>query len=532
VAARNHDVVLIGAGPNGLVTAFYLARAGLKPLLLERRPVVGGVAVTEEFHPGFRCSTLAHDAACLSAEIVQEMGLERHGLQMIRPNPGLMALTPEGSSVGFYREAERTAAEIAKLSPKDAEKYPGFQRTLARMAGVLQRLLRMTPPDIDEPDTADLWNLLKTFKKYRGLGRKDMFQLLRYAPMAVADLVGEWFENELLRATIATGGIFGGFCGPWSAGTGSVFLLRSAADSHTVGSTAFPRGGMGALTAAMAAAATQAGAEIRTGAEVAHIKVSDGRATGVVLAGGEEIEATAVISNADPKRTFLSLVDPVHLPPSFIVKVRNYLCRGATAKVNLALSGPPVFPALARTGATDGAGLAARIHIGPEIDYLERAFDAVKYGQFSEQPYLEVSVPSAADASLAPAGQHVMSIFAHFAPYKLRQGDWSSQRAALGEAVMKTLAQYAPELPGQIVARQVLTPSDLEETFGLTGGHLFHGELTLDQLFTMRPLLGWARYRTPIAGLYLCGSGTHPGTGLTGRSGANAAREILRDLRR
>ena len=394
-------------------------------------------------------------------------------------------------------------------------------------------MLSETPPSIDKPSTGDYWNLLKAGKALRGLGNKDMFRLLRWGPMAVADLVAEWFETEILRATVAARGIFGTFLGPWSAGSSAVLLLRAAADPHPAGAALFARGGMGSVTQAMAAAAMQAGAEIRTGEEVSRINARNGAVTGVVLASGEEIPASTIISNADPRRTFLRLVDPDHLDPGFLAQMQNYRCQGTVAKVNLALGGLPDFRALVATGGATGAtNLVGRIHIGPEIDYLERAFDAAKYGDFSRQPILDVRIPSIADPSLASGGRHVMSITMQFAPYKLKNGDWKTQREALGDVVVNTLADYIPNLPGLILHRQVITPLDLEETYALTGGHIFHGELSLDQLFTMRPLLGWARYRTPLDGLYLCGSGTHPGAGLTGACGSNAAREILKDFRK
>ena len=320
--------------------------------------------------------------------------------------------------------------------------------------------------------------------------------------------------------------------GPWSAGSTALLLLRSAVDSSPAGSSARPIGGMGALTAALAAAAKEAGAEIRTNADVKQILVKRGAAIGVVLSTGEEIAATAVVSGADPRRTFLGLLDPVHLPPSFVVKMQHFRAQGTVAKLNLALDALPNFTALKLSESADAnAALAGRIHIGPGIDYLERAFDHSKYGEFSSAPYLDVMIPSIGDTSLAPANKHVMSIYMQFAPYKLKQSDWSQQRDALRDTIIKTLAEYAPDLPAKILAAQILTPKDLEDTYALTGGHPFHGELALDQIFTMRPLLGWARYRTPVKGLYLCASGTHPGTGLTGASGANAAREILKDLR-
>jgi len=361
-----------------------------------------------------------------------------------------------------------------------------------------------------------------------------MYRLLRWGPMAIADLVAEFFETELLRATIAARGIFGTFFGPWSAGTSLVLLIRSAGDSHPAGSSYFAAGGMGSITQAMVSASKAAGAEIRTGAEVIEVRVKDGVATGVVLSTGEEINAKAVISNADPKRTLLKLVDPTHLSPNFVQKLQHYRMPGTVAKINLALSALPNFTALQNTTmvTSNGNALSGRIHIGPEIDYLERAFDESKYGNFSRQPYLEIAIPSITDPSLAPAGKHVMSIYMQYAPHKLKTNDWDSQRSALGETVVKKLAQYAPNLPELILSHQIITPQDLEDIYGLTGGHIFHGELALDQFFTTRPLLDWARYRTPIQNLYLCGSGTHPGAGLTGGSGANAAREILKHLKK
>jgi phytoene dehydrogenase-like protein len=528
---QTHNIIVLGAGHNGLVTAFYLARAGLKPLVLERRPVVGGAAITDEFHRGFRCSTLAHTSGPLRAEIARDMRLRAFGLETIQPDPTLFLPAADGRALMLYRDPDRSARAIAALSRKDAERYLELHGVLRRMGRFLGQILRVTPPSIDQPTGADLWNLLKAGKSFRSLGKREMLRLLRWLPMAVADVAEEWFDTELLRATLAARGIFGTFFGPRSAGTAAVFLLRAAADSHPAGSTVFPRGGMGALTEAMARAARGVGVGIRTGTECAQILVKNGAVRGVVLSGGEEVAATAVVSNADPQRTFLRLVDPVHLPPNFVVKMRNYRCQGAFAKVNLALDGLPTFAALAAEG-SNGTALAGRLQIGPEVDYLERAFDEAKYGQFSRRPYLEVTLPSVSDSTLAPPGQHVMSVCVQFAPFALRNDNWKSQREALGDAVVRTLAAYAPNLPELILHRQVITPQDLEETYSLTGGHIFHGELALDQLFTMRPLLDWARYRTPLQGLYLCGSGTHPGTGLTGDSGANAAREILKDLRR
>jgi phytoene dehydrogenase-like protein len=521
-------IVIVGGGHNGLVAAFYLAKAGFKPLVIERREQVGGAAITDEFHPGFRCSTLAHSAGPIRPEIVRDLQLEKHGLRFITPEVAVTALTPDDRALSLYGDTSKSAQEISAFSQKDAAKYSAFEQSLAKMGKVIADALAMTPPDIDHPSGGDLWSMLKTGRAIRNLGKRDMYRLLRWGPMAVADLVAEYFETEVLRAVIAARGVFGTFLGPWSAGSSLVLLIRAAGDSHPAGSGFFAAGGMGALTQAMASAAKAAGAEIRSGVEVIEVRVKNGAATGVVLSTGEEIEARAVISNADPKRTLLKLTDPMHLSPDFVQKLQHYRGNGTVAKVNLALSGLPTFKAL-KNGNSEA--LKGRIHIGHEIDYLERAFDAAKYGNFSPHPYLEVTIPSVTDPSLAPEGKHVMSIYMQYAPYKLK-GDWESQRKALGQTVVQTLAEYAPNLPEMILTHQIITPQDLEDIYGLTGGQIFHGDLALDQFFTMRPLLDWARYRTPIENLYLCGSGTHPGAGLTGGSGANAAREITKELKK
>jgi phytoene dehydrogenase-like protein len=546
--AALRDVIIIGAGHNALVTAFYLAKKGHKPLVLERRDVVGGAAVTEEFHPGFRCSALAHTAGPLLPEIAREMQLARHGLQMIEPPVRLFAPSPDGRALTLHTDPGASARAIESLSKKDAAKYLELTAALERVAAIVSQLLLITPPNVEKPAAPktglalylrtrnqkdDLWKLLKVGRQVRGLGKKEMMRLLRWGPMAVADFVAEFFETELLRAAIAARGIFGAAMGPWSAGSTALLLLRSAIDPHPAGTAAFPRGGMGALASAMAAAAQQAGAEIRTGAEVARIVVRNGAATSVVLRSGEEIAAKAIVSAADPKRTFLAMLDPVHLPPSFVVKMQHYRANGVAAKLNLALDALPSFTAHKNSGSADAnASIAGRIHIGPEIDYLERAFDASKYGEFSRAPYLDVSIPSIFDPSLAPPGKHVMSIYMQFAPHRLRAGNWQQHRDALRDTIINTLATYAPGLPSKILAAQLLTPQDFENIYALTGGHIYHGELSLDQLFTMRPLLAWSRYSTPIRNLYLCSSGTHPGNGLTGVSGHNAARTILKSLQK
>jgi len=523
-------VVLIGGGHNALITAFYLAKGGFKPLVLERREFVGGGAVTEEFYPGFHASTLAHTLGPLRADVARDLQVEKFDCQIFYPDPRVFAPTPDGESLLFCNDHAKTAGGIARLSAKDAAKYTKFAETLEEVAGVFGQILSITPPAIDHPTPEDLWNLFKTGRGIRSLGKHGIFDLMRWGPMAAADFAAEFFETELIRAVVAARGIFGTAFGPWSAGSTAVLLLRAAADPHPVGSAAFPRGGLGAFTHALAESAKHAGAEIRTNAEVHHIRIKDGAVSGIVLSDGEEIAIDAVVSGVDPKRTFFKLLDPTLLDPTFAMRIRNVRASGNVAKVNIALGGLPAFSALADSDIYLKA-LSGRIHIGPEIDYLERAFDASKYGEFSTAPYLDVTIPTILDPSLAPDGKHVLSACVQFAPYKLKDGNWDTRRKELGDTVVKTLSVYASNLPGLIEAIQVITPQDLETIYGFTGGHIFHAELALDQLFTMRPVLDWARYKTPIRGLYLCGSGTHPGNGLTGASGANAAREIIRDLR-
>ncbi len=516
------DVIFVGGGHNGLTAATVLARRGLKTLVLEARPAVGGAAITEELYPGFKISTLAH-AAQPAAALLTELRLSEHGLELIDPDPYLFAPLPDGRSLLLSRDVAASASSIAAFSAQDAQRYPEFCATIDRVRTFMNDVMANTPPDIEHPSRGDIWSMLMTGRRFRGLGKKDAYRLLRWAPMSAADFVSEWFQSEPLRAAIAAGGIFGTALGPRSAGSAAVLLMRMATGD---GPQRLVRGGLGALTSALASAARAAGAEIRTNAEVRHIRVKDGRATGVTLASGEELDAKAIVSNADPRRTLLGFIDPVELEPGFLQRMRNYRSSGTVAKINLALSALPTFTALPG----DVRALAAFIHIGPELDYLERAFDASKYGAWSPRPYLDVTIPSVADPTLVPAGAHVMSITAQYAPHRLRFAEWTDAGLRFADAVIDTLAEYAPNLKSLILHRQVITPAELESKYGMTGGHIFHGELALDQLFTMRPLLGWARYRTPIRGLYMCGAGTHPGYGVSGLSGLNAAREILKDL--
>lgn len=539
-------VVIIGGGHNGLVAAAYLAKAGFKPLVLEPRAAIGGECANDEFHPGFY-SSLASSAGPFLPEVIKDLQLERHGLEFIHPEIQVCALNLNGPPILIYKDAKRTATELADASAKDANRYPEFVAAFERIGRALRPLVTMTPPNLDAPSKAELWNLGKLGWGVRGLGKKDEYRLLRYGPMAVADLAAEWFENETLRAVVAAGGIFGAFAGPWSAGTSAPLLLQAALNGSPIRPAVFPKGGMGALTQALAKVATAAGAEIRTNAKVTEIRVVDGRVASVVLSSGEELPAWTAVSEHDPGTTLLELLDAIELDPGYRLMMQNYRATGTVARLTLALSALPEFKG---TGCPDGkcaARLAGRIHIGPDIDYLERAFDAAKYGDFSPHPYLEITIPTLSDASLAPRGAHVMSIHAQFAPYKLRYAGvspaavstseacvpiWDSRRDELAETIITTLSEYAPSLKEHIIAQQVLTPLDLEREYRLRGGHIHQGEMSLDQLFAFRPVIGWAQYRTPIKGLYLCGSGTHPGGGVTGAPGFNASREIIKDLRK
>jgi phytoene dehydrogenase-like protein len=424
----------------------------------------------------------------------------------------------------IYEDHQRTANGLRAWSTQDAARWPAFQATMQRLGALIGSLFITTPPSVDAPSARDVFALMHTLGDFRSMPKDDQWRLLRWGPMAVADLVAESIDTELLRATVAADGIFGAMLGPWSAGSGLQLLLSSANRALEWPSGRLVNGGPIALARALEAAAVRFGLEIRTGSQVTRIDVADDRATGVTLDGGEQIAAKSVISGVDPKRTFLTLCDADHLPPEFLWRMKHYRSRGTLAKVNLALSALPNF-----AGATREM-LAGRVRLAPDIDYLERAFDHAKYGRFSPDPWIEFTIPSLGDPTLSPPGAHVLSAYAQFAPYSLREGGWDVSRDALGDTVVKKLADYAPDLLRLIVERQVLTPLDLERGWGLTGGQIFHGELSLDQFFTMRPLLGFGQYHTPIKGLFLCGSGSHPGTGLTGGSGMNAAREITRQL--
>jgi phytoene dehydrogenase-like protein len=523
-----HDVVIIGGGHNGLVSATLLAKAGLKPLVLERAERIGGCAITTDVAPGFRCPTLSHWAA-IDPDLVRRLDLERHGLEIVRPDAVGCAPTLDRPALTLWADAEQAARDIAGFSKQDAARYPEFLASLGAVNGVLRKLTTAPAPDIDYPD---LFELLTTGRRFRALGRTNAYRLLRWLPMPVADFAAEWFESAPMRAAIAGGGVLGSFLGPRSAGSTAIFLLLSSRGDQPMSAGWTARGGIGAVSEALAAAARQAGAEIRTGAEVWQIVVNDEEAQGVVLTTGEEIRARHVVSNADPRRTLLGLVDPVHLPPDFLYAAQNIRMRGALSKVNFAVAALPRFRGLSDLDPQrQVAALSGWIRLARDVDAIERAFDAAKYGRVPDEPWLELAIPSIADPALAPSGQHVVSVYVQFTPYALRETTWDAERDRMGDIVARTIDAYAPGFERSIVARQIITPPDLERTYGLTGGHIFHGELALDQLLLARPLLGWARYRTPIRNLYMCGSGTHPGTGLDGRAGALAAREILKAIR-
>jgi phytoene dehydrogenase-like protein len=523
------DVAIIGGGHNGLVAAAYLARAGRSVVVLERRDEVGGCAVTHEIAPGFRAPALAH-ALAIDPRVAADLGLAGQGLRLIEPPVSVFAPSPTGRAVVVWRDTMRTAHDLAPWSPADAARWPEFVSAATAIAAAVAGLLRQIPPSIDRPDAGELVDLVKNGRALRALGRQGLYRFLRWGPMPIGDLVAESLETPLLRAVLAARGTFGMAAGPRSAGTAASWLLQTALEGHPAGAPRFAVGGPGSLAAALAVAATSAGVEVERGAHVVGIEVEDDGVRGVRLENGSVVEARTVVSNADPKHTLLGLVDAIRLPPSFREKIRRYRARGALAKVNLALARCPGFIGTGHATAPPEELLAGRIHIGPDPDYLERAFDHSKYGEMSAAPWLEVVIPTLTDPTLAPPGQHVMSVYAQWMPYQLRGRGGRARREALGDLVVRTLAGFAPDLPASILAREVLTPLDLEQRYGLTGGHIFHGEHALDQLYAMRPVLDWAQHRTPVRGLYLCGAGTHPGGGLTGTPGAHAAKVVNRHL--
>ncbi|TLZ82042.1 MAG: NAD(P)/FAD-dependent oxidoreductase [Methanobacteriota archaeon] len=518
--AEAYDVVIVGGGHNGLVAATYLARARRRVLVLERRAAVGGPMTTEEIAPGFRGPTGASVCGRLRPEVVEDLHLEARGVQFIQPDPEVVALG-EDRALRIWRDVRKTQEGLGSFSAKDAEAYPRMVEFLRQFAAALDPVLAMTPPSLPTPSLWEQMSLLRRALPLRRLGKPMMQQMLRLPPMSIRDFLNEWFETELLKASLAVDGLLGTFEGPFSPGTAFGLVPRFRPDVHGTAS-AFVRGGMGVLADAFAQAARDAGVTIRTGAEVTRIVSADGRVTGVEVSGGETIASRVVASNADPKRTFLHLVEPEELGPEFLNHVRNFEMNGVVANVNFALDGAPKLTLA-------GDGVPPHFRVCPSLEYIERAYDDAKYGRASADPFLDVTVPTVVDPDLAPPGKHVMSALIQYAPYALRRGTWETDRDKLGERVTAILEGHMPGLERLILHRQVLTPVDLEERFGLTEGHIYHGEMTLDQLLVLRPVPGWSRYRTPVEGLYLCGSGSHPGGGITGAPGYNAAREILKD---
>ena len=523
-----YDAVIIGAGHNGLVTAAYLARAGKKVLVLERRPVLGGAAVTEEVFPGFRFSVCSYVVSLLRPEIIRELDLPRHGLEIL-PLDGTFTPMPNGDHLWRMSDHARTRREIYRHSPVDAEAYDEYSKAMVDMARFVKPILAMVPPDPLSLDPRGLRQLLGLLRRFQSLAPASRHRLLQLMTMSAADLLDQWFETDVLKATMSASGIIGTFLGVRSPGTAYVLLHHYMGEiDGAFRSWGFSRGGTGAISLAIAAAAKEAGVEIVTDAAIERIKVKDGRTAGVVMKGGSEVEARVVVSSVDPHRTFLKMIEPGVLDDEFLGEVRRYKLRGSSGKVNLALDALPDFTCLPGPG----AHLRGAISISPGVEYMERAYDDAKYGRFSRRPYIDMVIPSLTDPSVSPPGKHVLSCFVQYAPYKLREGTWDEQREAFGDTVVDTVAEYAPNLKKIILHRQVLTPLDLEREWGLTEGNIFQGELSLEQLFFLRPVPGWARYRTPVGNLYMCGSATHPGGGIMGAPGRLAALEILKDWKR
>lgn len=532
-STNHYDAIVIGAGHNGLTAAAYLARGGLRVAVLEARPVVGGAAVTEELAPGVRVPSLAHTVGRLRPSVARELDLAGHGLALVAPEVRVFAPQPDGRAVTLSTDLGRTVEQLRSWSEEDATAYVEFDRRVRSLSRFLAELGDEAPPEVKAPGFGDALVGLRLGRAFRGLGRQDGRTMLRVLAMAVADFVGESFDTEPLRATLAWRGVRHTAMGPWSAGTTSVLLGDAAGnDGGAAGETVYARGGPSALSDALASAARAAGAEIRTGARVAAVTTRDGVVTGVALESGEELRSAAVVSGLDPKQLLTRLVDPVTLGPSLRWRAGNIRTPGSVAKVNLVLDGLPELPA----AAGDPRLLRGRILVGAtSIDDVERAFDPSKYGRLPEAPVIEATIPSLVDPSLvagAPEGTHVLSAVVQWMPGRLDAGAWAGRRDEVGDLAVRTLEGVAPGLSSRITARQVLTPADLEDEYGLSGGHPLHAEPALDSFFLWRPLFGWARYRMPVQGLYLAGSGAHPGGGVTGAPGRNAAREVLADRRK
>src|SRR5215217_3740675 len=523
----NYDAIIIGGGHNGLTTAAYLARAGRKVLVLERRHVLGGAAVTEEVFPGFHFSVCSYVVSLLRPEIIRDLDLPRHGLEIL-PLDGTFTPMPNGDHLWRVNDHAKTQREIRRHSKLDAEAYDEYGKAMVEMARFVKPVLNMTPPDPMSLDPRELMKLLFLGKRFRGLADMDRYNQIQLMTMSAVDFLDQWFETDVLKATMSASGIIGTFLGVRSPGTAYVLLHHYMGEiDGAFRSWGLSRGGTGAVSNAIAAAARGFGAEIRTSATVASLVTKNGRATGVVLENGDEIAADVVSSSVDPRLTFMKMIGEQYLPDDFCIDLKRYKYRGSSGKVNLALDGLPDFKSLPGPG----AHLRGAISISPSVEYMERAYDEAKYGHFSRRPYIDMVIPSLTDPSVAPPGKHVMSCFVQYAPYHLKDGTWDDQREAFGDTVINTLAEYAPNIRDIIRHRPVVTPLELEREWGLTEGNIFQGELTLEQLFFMRPAPGWAQYRTPVKNLYMCGAATHPGGGIMGAPGRNAAGRILKETR-
>jgi phytoene dehydrogenase-like protein len=527
--SASYDAIIVGGGHNGLVCAAYLARAGRRVLVLEARELVGGCAVTEEIWPGYRVSTAAYLSSLLQEKVARDLELERFGYRVDAKDPAFFSPFPDGRHLFMWQDRARTLAEIAKFSVKDAEAYPRYEAHLEKLAAVAESLLLTTPPEFPPRRLGDFVDYLKLMGRLRGLSRTEIVGLVKVFTQSAADFLDAWFESEELKVTLATDGVIGANGGPRSPGTAYILLHHCMGGVGGVrGLWGFVRGGMGAISEAMAASARSKGAEIRVNSAVEKLLVREGHTTGVALKSGEEISGRIVVSNLDPKQTFLKLIGEADLPGEFLDGIRKFRTEGTSLKMNLALRGLPEFSALPSSG-QPAPQHRATMHICPSIEYVERAWDDAKYGRPSRSPLIEMTIPTMYDPSLAPPDRHIMGIFLQYAPYSLKETTWDAEREPYAERVLDVIEEYCPNIRSIIVERQTLTPLDLERRFGITGGNIFHGEMSLDQMFVMRPLAGWARYRTPVRGLYLCGSGAHPGGGMMGAPGHNAAREILRD---
>ncbi len=528
MATTSYDAIVIGAGHNGLAHAAYLARAGMKTLVLERRHLVGGAAVTEEVFPGFSFSVASYVVSLLRPEIIRELDLPRHGLEIL-PLDGTFTPMQNGDYLWRAADHARTRREIARHSKVDAEAYDEYARAMVEMARFVKPILSMKPPDPLRPGLRGAKELLFLLRRFQRLPHRDQYNQVQLMTMSAVDFLDQWFETDVLKATMSASGVIGTFLGVRSPGTAYVLLHHYMGEiDGAYRSWGFARGGTGAISNSIAAAAREAGATVRVSAPVAKILISGGRATGVVLESGEEISAKIVSSSLDPRLTFMKMVGADHLDGEFVEDLSRYKFRGSSGKVNLALDGLPDFIALPGPG----PHLRGAISISPSVEYMERAYDDAKYGRFSRRPYIDIVIPSLTDPSVAPPGKHVMSCFVQYAPYHLKEGNWDDQREAFGDTVIDTISQFAPNLKDRILHRQVLTPLDIERDFGLSEGNIFQGELSLEQLFFLRPAPGWAQYRTPIRKLYMCGSATHPGGGIMAAPGRNAATRVLSDAKR